>query len=161
MSYKDKASDYRGGRVNPEDAADRPERLRYPCFAEGCPMPGTMFPDQVLGEKRHGVCPWHYRLAPSDIPKVTKVLQDWNCVTGEIEAARAALRGPHAADPKALDEVHAAAWSRLEPLLAHTGWSDVLKPRPGEHLDDWARHLERFIGKRVVEVLSINQRRAA
>jgi hypothetical protein len=156
MTYKDKAEGYRGGRVNPD--SDAPKRLRYPCFATGCPMPGTIGTGPA---DQPGTCAWHYGVLPTDIPKVTQRLKDWQCLTAEVNAARQALTGEHASDPKALDDVLAAAWTRLQPVVAHTGWEDVLKPRPGEHLSEWSRHIERFLGARVVEVLSTNQRRAA
>lgn len=160
----DDAKDYRGGRVSADD--DTPKRVRYACFAEHCPMPGTLFPDHG----KNGVCAWHYGIVPSDIPKVTRVLLDWQCVSDEVNAARVVLCGDQAADPKAQADALAAAWSRLKPLVA--GWDDQLQPgtihtakgadtgfRQG--YGDWAKHLERFLGARVVEVLSVHQRRAA
>jgi hypothetical protein len=157
-------SAYRGGRVDPDAPLDeKPQPLRYPCFADGCPMAGTMFPDQVMGEKSNGTCVYHYRVSPSDIPRVTRVLQDWLCVSDEINHARGVLTGPLCADAKAQDHEFAAAWNRLRALSP--GWEQQLAPgtiRTSKGVDtgnrqtysDWAKHLERFIGARVVEVLS-------
>lgn len=160
MSYKDKAA-YHGGRVNPEDE-DKPQRLLYPCSANNCPMPGTMHPDQVLGEKTRGVCAWHYGAATSDWPRITQVLNDWACVSEEIQACRQAHCDPATAlDLKALRSLYAQAVERLRPAVQMGGWGDQFEPRPGEHYDAWGHRLTAFIGARVVEVLSVNQRRAA
>ena len=149
---------YRGGRVMPEE--DQPARRRYPCFADGCPMPGTMFPDATQGTgERPGTCVWHYGVNPNDIPKVTQRLTDWQCVANEIQAGRRVLTGPLATDPGGQDDALAAAWRRLATEVELTGWSAQLQPQAGEHYGEWTRRLEYFIGARVVEVLSINQRR--
>lgn len=148
---------FRGGRVFTDDDAaqqDQPQRVRYPCFAAGCPAAGTLFPN---GTQSPGVCVWHYQVQPSDIPKVTQRLVDWRCVGVELEAARSLLTGEAAADARAQDEAQAQAWQRLGPVVQRSGWGDVLAPRPGEHYGEWAKHLERFIGARVVEVLSIRR----
>lgn len=156
MSYKEQAGSYRGGRVNPEE--DTPKRLRYPCFATGCPMPGTIFTGTTDSP---GTCAWHYGVLPTDIPKVTQRLLDWECVSLEINAARRVLTGDKACDPKAQDDAMAEGWARLQPAMAAGGWSNELAPRDGERLGQWSRRLEAFLGARVVEVLSTNQRRAA
>lgn len=147
---------YKGGRVNPDPPT--PERRRYPCFADGCPMPGTMFPN---GPDKDGCCIYHYGAQPSDIPKVTQRLTDWQCVIAEINAARRVLTGDTAADPKAQDEAQTAAWQRLAPLVELSGWADTLKPQPREGYGDWERRLEAFMGARVVEGLSTHRRSGA
>jgi hypothetical protein len=149
---------YAGGRVFSEDepppiAGDAPRRLRFPCFADGCPMAGTMFP----GTSRQGVCPWHYAAAPNDIPRITQRLRDWFCVAQEVDAARQILCGPHAADARAQDAALAHGWARLQAVCS--GWEADLAPRKREQLHDWSRRLEAFIGARVLETLS--PRRAA
>lgn len=149
---------YRGGRVNPDAKEDKPKRLRYPCFAEGCPMPGTIFTGSTGAA---GSCAWHYGVLPTDIPKVTERLNAWGCVADEINAARRVLTGDKAADPKAQDDHLATAWLRLGPLVELSGWASDLEPHPRERLGDWSRRLEWFIGARVVEVLSTHRRRAA
>lgn len=160
---------FRGGRVFTDDDAPieqpKPRRLRFPCFAEGCPMPGTLWPGVTQGGAgdRPGTCAWHYGIVPTDIPKVTQVLNDWMCVSAEINQARQCLSGPLASDPVALHREFDAAWFRLQPLV--DAWEKDLAPstiRTGKGADtgyrqaysDWAKHLERFIGARVVEVLS-------
>lgn len=174
MSYKDKAAsgDYRGGRI--DQPKDKPKKATYPCYADGCPMPGTMFPNGVShdqdGMPRPGVCPFHYGVVPSDIPKVSNTLRSWECVVYEIDAGRAVLTGAMSSDPKAQDDAFRQAWERLKPLSGV--WEAELAPgnlrtskgveRPfREGYSDWIRRLERFIGARVVEVLSVNQHRRA
>lgn len=156
---------YKGGRVSADE--DSKPRLRDPCFASGCPMPGSIF---TAGTDKAGSCAWHYGVVPTDIPKVTQVLVDWQCVSSEIREARRCLTGELATDPAALQRAFDIAWERLEPLAPT--WVDQLKPgtiKTSKGVDtghrqgygDWAKHLERFLGARVVEVLSINQRRIA
>lgn len=170
MSYKDKATTYRGGAIG--DPEPPRVRLRYPCFAVGCPMPGTLWPGATQGGTGDtpGTCAWHYGVQPQDIPRVTKALQEWACVSFEVNEARRVLTGETATDPKAIGAAFAAAWERMRPLVP--GWEEQLKPgnirtskgeeRPfHEGYGDWAKRLERFVGARVGEVLSIRQRRAA
>jgi hypothetical protein len=163
----DPTKPFRGGRVFTDDDnpdAAKPQRLRYPCFAAGCPMPGTLFPEHA----RTGVCAWHYAAQPTDIPKITYQLQAWECVAREIEQGRRVLCGPTAADPAAQEAAFNAAWARLRPLLS-AGWETELRPaaiRSSKGEDrghrqsygDWLKHLERFLGARVVEVLSTHRR---
>jgi hypothetical protein len=156
MSYRSKAEGYRGGRVNPEE--DKPAQLAYPCFATNCPMAGVLYPDQMLGEKHNGVCAWHYGVVSSDIPRVTSALRSWECVTYEIEAGRRVLTGDLATDAAAQDAAFVKAWERLKPLAGT--WEEQLEPA-GRNYGTWLKHLERFIGARVVEVLSANQQRRA
>jgi hypothetical protein len=170
MSYKDKAvGEYRGGAIE----TTKPTPRRYPCFAGGCPMPGTIF---TGGTDQPGTCAWHYGVLSADIPKVTKALQDWGCVSYEIREARRALTGEVATDPAALQQAFDTAWERLRASIDE-GWVDQLKPgtittrnrftreaydtKQPEGYGDWAKRLERFLGARVVEVLSIRQRAAA
>jgi hypothetical protein len=166
MSYKDKAvssgsPDYRGGAIT-----DQTPRKRYPCFAGGCPMPGSIF---TGGTDSPGVCAWHYRVAPNDIPKVTQALRDWECVAYEVREARRVLTGEMATSPKAVEDAFAQAWERLEPLAGD--YLELLKPgnirqRTGRELpfretySDWAKRLTEFLGARVVEVQSVHRRAA-
>lgn len=159
---------YRGGRIGDEADDDLPApRKRHPCFAGGCPMPGTIF---TGGTGSPGVCAWHYGVKPHDIPRVTEALRDWECVAYEVREARRVLTGELAVDPKAVQAAFEQAWERLEPLSGD--YRDQLKPgsirqRDGRELPfretyaDWAKRLTEFIGARVVEVQSVNQRRAA
>lgn len=157
MSYKEKASGegYRGGRVDPEADAPKP-RPRFPCFATGCPMPGTIFPGAGVGGTgdRPGECAWHYGVQPTDIPRVTQVLQDWLCVAREVNAARRAQYGEAASSPRALDALFEQAVQRLRPHVQAGGWGDQFERQPGEDYRRWGQRLEAFIGGRVVEVLS-------
>lgn len=158
---------YRGGRVEPDLPADPPPPRvqRYPCFADGCPMAGTIFPNGTADGKP-GVCVYHYAVNATDIPKVTQVLRDWGCVADEVRAARRCITGPMASDPAALQAQFDAAWERLAPLVP--SWHADLAPgtiRTSKGQDtghrqaygDWAKHLERFLGARVVEVLSVRR----
>lgn len=157
---EDDGQPYRGGALS---VHDKPKPRRYPCFATGCPMPGTIWPGAGPGGTgdRPGTCAWHYAVNDTDVPRVTRVLQDWSCVSDEIEAARQALTGPKASDPGALDALQAAAAARLRPRMAAGGWSEELEPQRGERYGDWCKRLEGFLGARVVEVLSARHRRAA
>lgn len=144
---------YSGGRVFSEDAPPAGEdapRRRHPCFADACPMAGTMFP----GSSRQGVCPWHYAAAPNDIPRITQRLRDWLCLAEEIDAGRQLLAGPMATDPRGQDDALARAWGRVQPVCAGSGWEPELAPQPREHLAEWIRRIEAFIGARVLEAMS-------
>jgi len=178
MSYKEKAAsgDYRGGRVTPD--SDAPKIWRAPCFATGCPMPGSIFPGAGQGGTgdQTGTCAWHYGVKPHDIPRVTQVLVDWQCVSHEVTEARRAICGDLATNPTALKAAFDTAWERLEPQVGE--WAEQLRPstikwtrnRPQpvdsgipESYADWAKRLNEFLGARVQEVLNVRsmQRRAA
>lgn len=162
---------YRGGAL---EVHEKPPVLRYPCFAVGCPMPGTIWPGITSGGTgdERGTCSWHYGVQPHDIPRVTRALRDWGCVSFEVNEARRVLTGELAMNPKAIDDAYLAAWERLKPLVAGE-WEAKLRPgniqlRDGEitnHREtygDWAKRLERFVGARVQEVLTFRaERRAA
>lgn len=167
MPRKTFPESYHGGRVFTEQQpGDEDTGPRYPCFATGCPMAGTIFAEH----SRRGSCAWHYGVVPNDIPRVTNALRAWECVAFEIDQGRAVLTGPLAMDAAGQDKAFTEAWARLK-LLAGV-WQDELAPgnlrtskgveRPfRESYGDWIRRLERFIGARVVETLTVNQRRAA
>lgn len=166
----DEADDaYRGGRLEP----DQPRRRSYPCQAHSCPMPGTIFPGAVGGEKAEGsgICAWHYGVVATDWPRISRVLLDWACVSYEVNEARRVLTGENACNPGAIEQAFAQAWERMQPLVVGE-WEDQLRPgqmrtRKGEPLPyregygDWAKRLQEFLGARVREVLSIRQRRSA
>lgn len=136
-----------------EDVAEAPvapRRLRYPCIAHNCPMPGTIFP----GGTTQGICAWHITATGDQLPKVTQALQDWQCLAIAINRGRAALVNPATcASPKELDRTQAELWGSLKESLAGSGWTERLKPEPQERLPDWSRRLERFLANRVKERL--------
>lgn len=143
-----------------------PAKRRYPCFAEGCPMPGTIFPDSQAA----GVCAYHYGVKPGNVPRVTNVLRQWDCVAFECREARRVLTGELASDVKAIDDAFAKGWERLQPLAGE--WAAYLMPGNiltskdvdtgmRENYGDWAKRLERFIGARVVEALNLHEQRRA
>lgn len=154
---------FRGGRVfSDQDAAEPPPPAvrRYPCFADGCPMAGTIFPEGVTGE-RPGTCVFHYAVQASDIWKVTRALTDWKCVSDEIQCCRRVLTSPEtASDATAQDAAFATAVERLRPAVQAGGWNDWFEPGPHETYHGWGLRLERFLGGRVVEVLSVHRRSA-
>lgn len=158
MSYKDKAGEYRGGALTEQQPK---VVLRYPCFADNCPMPGTIFPGAVQGETgdQKGTCAWHYGVKPHDIPRITQALRDWGCVSAEVNAARRLLTGEHGMDPKAMRQARDLAWDRMRPLVRD--WADELQPTEGEGYSDWAKRLNVFLGRRLNEVMAPAQRRAA
>lgn len=154
---------FRGGRVfSDQDAAEAPPApvRRYPCFADGCPMAGTIFSEGVTDE-RPGTCAFHYAVNASDIPKVTQVLQDWLPVSREINRCRLVLTAPETAtDARAQDAEFALAVHRVQTFVATGGWGDAFDAKPHETYGGWSKRMEAFIGGRVVEVLSIHRRSA-
>lgn len=152
---------YRGGRVNADD--DAPRHRRYPCFATGCPMPGTIWPGVTQGAgDQPGSCAWHYGVQPLNIPRVTQVLKDWGSVAYEVdECRRVHTSSETACSPKAQDAAFRIAVERLRPHVQAGGWGDEFEARPGERYAGWGSRLEAFLGARVVEVLSVHARRAA
>lgn len=155
MSYKTKAE------TSLADAIPhRLARKRYPCFADGCPMPGTIFTTRLEdGDTGAGTCAWHYGVMPSDIPRVTRVLLDWQCVSYEVNEARRVLTGELAIDVKAIGEAFDGAWARLVPLVS--GWEDQLRPQHGESYGWWANRLQRFLGAKVANSLRVQFGRRA
>lgn len=150
------ARTYRGGRVAPADD-EAPKQLRFACNAHQCPMPGTIFP----ASGSNGVCAWHYGGLPSDWPRITQVLRDWQCMVDEIDECRRIHSGASGFDPKVLSDTYAAAIARLRPFVQGGGWGDAFEPKHGEQYRDWGRRLEAFLGGEVVKVLNLNHRRAA
>lgn len=138
-----------GGGDERSHQADR--RTQYACMAHGCPMTGAIFSG---GDG--GICAFHHGTHGTDWPRITRTLQDWQCVTDEANACRRTHRNPAmAADGKVLDHLFAQAWGRLEPLLGEV-WADEL--RPGKYPNgtregyrDWGWRLEKFLTKRVTE----------
>jgi hypothetical protein len=124
---------------------------KHACFAAGCPMPGTIFRD---GSGTSGICAWHYGALPSDLPVITQVLKDWQCVSSEVQAARRALTGEFACDPKALKGLFGQAAERVRRATAGGGWGDTFEPREREDYGTWCRRLEGFLTVRVAETVS-------
>lgn len=121
----------------------------YRCFADGCSMPGSIF----LNSGRTGTCAWHYGALPSDLPRITQVLKDWECLTFEVRAARAALSGDKASDPKALHDLFVEAQGRVLAATNGGGWGDTFKPKPVEDYRTWALRLGVFVSKRIHQTL--------
>jgi len=145
--------EYRGGAL----AVATPKRKRHPCYADGCPMPGTIF---TSGTDKTGACAWHYGVVGMDVPKVTRALTDWACLAYEVNEARRTLTDPDvAAKPAVIAERMQTAWERLQPLVP--GYEQELQPSTirdtayRESYGDWAKRLEAFLGARVVEVLGV------
>lgn len=123
-----------------------PKRLRYPCAAHQCPMPGTMF----LGGRDEGVCGWHARENPADWSRITQAIHDWECVVRTINRCRRVMTDPATcADAKAQDAAKADAWATMQPAVAGSGWKNRVAPGERENLGDWGRRLEGFLGARV------------
>jgi hypothetical protein len=137
------------------DALPHAER-KFACFAGGCPMPGTIFRD---GSDKAGCCAWHYAALPSDIPRITQVLKDWACISDEVQAARRALTGQFATDPKALRQLFTEASHRVRDAVAGGGWGNQFDPKLHEDYGTWAGRLQDFLTSRVSEATST--RRAA
>lgn len=125
-----------------------PKRLRYPCRANNCPLPGTIF----LGGSDSGICAWHYGSNGDEIPKVTQTALDWACITSEIEAARQLLNDPASAtNPRAHRDALFAAWGRVLPSVVGSGWKHRMEALPSESYGEWALRMERFLLNRVKE----------
>jgi len=144
---------------------------RYRCYADDCPMAGTIFEGSPDGP---GVCPFHYGAPPLDVRRITQTLLDWRCVADAIRQARRALLGTNATNGPLHAQTMADAWADLRAAVAPSYWPD-LEPGPlrvrdrtkpegwrvlnvREDLGDWARRLERFLGARVLEARSVGAR---
>lgn len=142
-----------GGPEDDEDVAQdaAPSRPRFACTANGCPIPGTLFPSS--GSR--GICRYHYATNASDWPRITKVLLDWRVVTAEINECRRVLCDQDlCTDVKAQNDAYRQAWERLRPALDMGGWNlTELAPRPGESYSSWATRLDAFLGGQVLDAL--------
>lgn len=128
-----------------------PKRLRYPCRADQCPMAGTV--DHTPSHP--GICGYHYRETPSDWPRITQALLDWECVTRAINRARRVVTDPVlCCDGKAHAEALRDEWERLLPAVKGSGWHRRVEPQKGEHIGDWGRRLEVFMGARIKSALT-------
>lgn len=120
----------------------------HPCWAQGCPMPGTIF----TGGSASGVCGWHYGVPGNDVPRVTQMLRNWDCVSTAINRARRDLTDPDiAAKPGILKERFENLWRELSPLVP--GWEGSLQPRAHESYDEWRISAEKFLAMRIAEDL--------
>lgn len=127
-----------------------PERMCYECCANGCPMPGAIFPS---GSSR-GICGWHYGTNSEDWSRITEAIRGpWREVAREINVARRVLSDPDlCTNVKVLGERYLAATQRLAQAL--TGpLAAELAPRNKEDYGQWYRRLEIFLGGRVAEVV--------
>lgn len=131
----------------------RSTRPSYGCMAHDCPMAGAIF---TGGDG--GICAYHHGTHGTDWPRITRALQDWHCLTAEINDCRRAHRNPLTAmDGKVLDHLFAKAWQRLQPLVGED-WGAELRPSKypngfAESYRDWGVRLERFLAKRVTEAI--------
>lgn len=133
----------------PEDDPSDGGRARrvYPCLAHGCPMPGAIF---LNGPEAPGICAWHYGASSSEMPQITQVLRNWECVSSEINAYRALSNDPtRAMDVKAIAEAKTAAWGRMIFAIDGSGWVDELRPPPSESYADWTARLVEFMAWRI------------
>lgn len=134
----------------PLAAQNGPRRMRYRCFANGCPMPGTIF----TGGSDSGVCAWHFGCNADDLPRVSRCIADWECVANAINAGRTFTNDPMKATAAKGDTAELAAmWADLLPSVLGSGWKNRIEPTAGERLGDWTRRLERFLANRIKEAL--------
>lgn len=117
------------------------------CFADGCPMPGS-----INTGGKHWHCPWHHEVLPTDIPRVTQILRDWECLTYEINIGRRILTGATACDPKAQNEAFRGAVERVLAATASGGWGDEFDAK-GKDYRGWLSGLERFLAGRIARTL--------
>lgn len=117
-----------------------PQRLRYPCKAHGCPMPGTV--DETCG--------WHYRESPQDWPKITDAIERWSCVARAINRLRTVMCGTQTCtDGKAHKAAIAEAMADIAAETTSLGWKRRIEVLPGEDIGDWCKRLERFLAARI------------
>lgn len=114
----------------------------YRCLVSFCPMTGAIF---LAGPNAPGICSHHFGATGHDIPRITQILVDWECLTYEINACRRAHREV-VLDKAAL----AKAWTRLQPALG-ADWVAELTPPPGCSYRHWGQRLEKFMDARVKE----------
>lgn len=118
-------------------------RRRYQCLAHGCPLPGSIF---LSGHDAPGICALHMSCNSSDMPRITDVLRNWECVTFVHETCRQFLNDPgRCGDVKAERTLLAAQWTELARMAPD--WPQ-LKPH-GSTLGEWARQLLHFLVWRV------------
>jgi hypothetical protein len=130
-----------------EDEQPRvPARARHECCANGCPMPGSMFPSGG-----RGICAWHYGTNSDDWSRITEVFRgSWFMVARELLRARRTLCDPDlCTNVRALGEAYRDGAERLR--LA--GGPPGLAPQDKESLSQWTLRLEAFLGARVLEVV--------
>lgn len=138
--------------ADPKDIDDAPKGkvMQSTCFANGCVLPGSI---RVDGSGSW-TCAMHYAVQPSDLPRVTQVLKDWECLTYELTVGRSALVGPMATDGRALDKLYSEAAERVAVATAGGGWGDVFDRKPGLDYRTWLLRLEHFLGGRVHATLT-------
>lgn len=132
---------------------DEPVRLStFKCFADGCPMPGSIF----YNVEELGSCAWHAGEQPAGIPKITKALQDWECIATPINRLRKLLTNP--ATCANVPEHNKAMRQYAEEIRRATeGIEDLderTRPKDGELIGQWLHRLERFLGARVKESIT-------
>lgn len=115
---------------------------QYRCLVSFCPMTGAIF---LAGPHAPGICGFHFGTVGHELPRVTQILLDWECVTYEINACRRAHREV-VIDKHAL----AKAWTRLQPALGET-WEAELAPAAGSSYAQWGLQLNKFLDARVRE----------
>lgn len=126
----------------PPDAG--PKRVRATCLANGCTMPGTLF----LGGD--GICAWHLGCSANELPRITEVMRNWQCVTEAINAGRSFANDPaRCSDVKAQTVALLSAWNRMHESVIGSGWEPTLKPVQAETYGDWTRRLEQFLSDRI------------
>jgi hypothetical protein len=129
--------------------AEKTAPMRYPCAAQGCAMPGALFPTGASG----GLCVYHYDAGAHEWPRITRVLRDWKCVTDIInEAKRLHSDVKTCMDVRLQNEKFADAWEHLQELAP--AWVDSLAPRPTkagfpETYREWTNRLEYFLVKQL------------
>ena len=123
-------------------------RMRYPCAAHQCPMPGTMF----IEGSPNGVCGFHGREPAHDWPTITQAILDWACVRIAIERGQRVLIDPLTCnDGKTQAATLKAEWEAMLPAVQGSGWKARLEPQARESLGDWVVRLRNFLAARVKE----------
>lgn len=133
----------------PVDTA--PKRLRYPCVANQCPMPGVIF----LGGAEDGVCGWHARENGTDWGRITRAIRDWECVSKAILVLRRVMTHPDTcASPKDHDRVMREQAGLIATACEGSDWHPRTAPLPKELIGQWHHRLTLFLGARVKEAIT-------
>lgn len=123
----------------------KPKRVSYRCAADGCPMPGAIFPEGTSNETTaKGVCMWHYGELPDKWPKITERMNDWRPMTDAINGARRCLTDPKTCTNAKAQNLH---MQRAAEILRHDlawYWHPSFKPHEREDYGHWAQRLTRL-----------------
>jgi len=145
-------SQYTEARKRISQADEAPARPKHSCAAAGCPMAGSM------AESSHSTswwCAYHYACHPSDLARVTSVLNQHHDLRDIVNHGRHLLTSSDV-HPDSL----AGEWQKLRELLAFGGYDD---PKPGGSVDTlnaWLYRVEAMLGGYVSQARGVRRKAA-